>query len=326
MSYPDLPDIKTAAESLRGQIIRTPSVRLSPDRIAGLPADAQVTMKMELFQETGTFKARGVLLAIAAMDPTARAAGVVAVSGGNHALAVAWGARKSGISAKVIMPKATDSARIEGCIALGAEVELAEDITAAFARMDMLSAAGATPLHPFESPYMTLGAATIGLEILTDTPDLDALVIPVGGGGLISGLALAAKLIHPNIRIYGVEPVGANSMTRSLEIGSPQRLDKVNTIADSLGSPLAMPYSFGLAQRYVDQMVEVEDDEMTRAMTVLFDGLKIVAEPACAATTAAITGPLKSELAGKNIGIIACGSNIGAKRFYEFLSSGAPKR
>lgn len=326
MTYPDLNAIEAAAFSLRGQIIRTPSVQVSSDRLSGLPEGANVTMKMELFQETGTFKARGVLLAIAAMDHAARAAGVVAVSGGNHALAVAWGAQKSGISAKVIMPKTTDTARIEGCVALGAVVELAEDIASAFARMDALATAGATPLHPFESPFMTLGAATVGLEMLTDTPDLDAIVVPVGGGGLISGISLAAKLIRPDIRIYGVEPVGANSMTRSLQIGSPQRLDKVETIADSLGSPLAMPYSFGLAKQYVDQMVEIEDDEMARAMALLFDGLKIVAEPACAASTAAIIGPLKNELEGKKVGIIACGSNIGAARYNELLLGNAPKR
>ncbi|WP_380054470.1 threonine/serine dehydratase [Falsihalocynthiibacter sp. SS001] len=323
MTLPTLADIDAAADTLRGQIIRTPSVRLSHDRIAVLPEGSDVTMKLELFQETGTFKARGVLLAIAAMDDAARAAGVVAVSGGNHALAVAWGAKKSGISARVIMPKATDPARINGCRALGAEVELCDDIASAFERMDVLAQEGATPLHPFESPFMTLGAATVGREILADTPDLEAIVVPVGGGGLISGIARAVKLQNPEISVYGVEPFGANSMTKSLVAGSPQRIERVATIADSLGSPLAMPYSFKLAQMHVDEMVEISDDEMRSAMQRLFDGLKIAAEPACAASTAAIMGPLQSRLTGKKIGIIACGSNIGTARFHEILSDGA---
>jgi threonine dehydratase len=287
--------------------------------VHGLPTDAQVTMKMELFQETGTFKARGVLLAIDAMSPKERAAGVVAVSGGNHALAVAWAAKMSKISAKVVMPKATDPTRIAGCQALGATVELADDMPTAFARMDTLAKAGATPLHPFESPFMTLGAATVGAEIMADTPDLEALIVPIGGGGLISGIALAAKLINPEIRVFGVEPHGANSMARSFAAGTPQRLDKVDTIADSLGSPLAMPYSFGLAKAHVERIVEVSDDALRNAMALLFDGLKIAAEPACAASTAALIGPLKDALQGKRVGIIACGSNIGQARFHALL-------
>lgn len=320
MTFPNLAQIAAAAGELEGKIVRTPSVRLSADRIPSLPVGAEVTMKLELFQETGTFKARGVLLAIAALDANARKAGVVAVSGGNHALAVAWGAHKSGISARVIMPKTTDPARVEGCRALGADIELAEDIGAAFDRMDALAAAGATPLHPFESPYMTLGAATLGREIIMDTPDLEALIVPVGGGGLISGVALAVKLRNPNVQVFGVEPHGANSMTRSMKSGRPEKLQKVSTIADSLGSPLAMPYSFGIAQKHVDSMVEISDAEMRQVMGLLYDGLKIAAEPACAASTAALVGPLREQLAGKKVGIIACGSNIGAERFHELRS------
>lgn len=320
MTIPNLAQIEAAARELEGNIIRTPSVRLSADRIPSLPAGTDVTMKLELFQETGTFKARGVLLAIAALDTKAREVGVVAVSGGNHALAAAWAAQKSGISARVIMPKTTDPARVEGCRALGAEIELAEDIGAAFDRMDALVTEGATPLHPFESPYMTLGAATVGREIIKDTPDLEALIIPVGGGGLISGVSLAVKLINPEVQIIGVEPYGANSMTRSFNSGRPEKLHAVTTIADSLGSPLAMPYSFGIAHKNVDSMAEVSDTEMRHAMGLLYDGLKIAAEPACAASTAALVGPLRQELAGKKVGIIACGSNIGAERFHELTA------
>jgi threonine dehydratase len=168
---------------------------------------------------------------------------------------------------------------------------------------------------------MTLGAATVGAEIMADTPDLEALIVPIGGGGLISGVALAAKLINPGIRVFGVEPHGANSMARSFTAGSPQRLAKVDTIADSLGSPLAMPYSYGLAKANVERIVEVSDDALRASMALLFDGLKIAAEPACAASTAALIGPLKDELRGKRVAIIACGSNIGRSRFHELLGA-----
>ncbi|MCV6823383.1 MULTISPECIES: threonine/serine dehydratase [Halocynthiibacter] len=317
---PTLDEIKAASEILAGQIIRTPVVRLSHDRIPALPNGAKVSTKLELFQETGTFKARGVLLAIMAASSKEKEAGFVAVSGGNHALAVAYGAKKFGIRARVIMPKATDPARIEGCRSLGAEVELAEDIATGVARMEELAAKGATALHPFESPYMTLGAATCGLEIMQDITELDAVVVPVGGGGLISGISRAVKLINPSCEVIGVEPFGADTMTRSFAEGTPQAIEKVQTIADSLGAPSAQSYSFSLAKDHVDQMICVDDQALINAMGLLYDGLKIVAEPACAATTAAATGPLHEHLAGKNVALVACGSNIGPARFHELLS------
>ncbi len=315
---PSAAEIAAAAEALQGQIIRTPMVRLSGDRFPMLP-EARVDIKLELFQETGTFKARGVLLGIAAMDRAARAAGVVAVSGGNHALAVAWGARAAGVAARVIMPKATDPARVEGCRALGAEIELVSDITAAFARMDEVVATGATPLHPFEGAHMTLGAATIGSEIIEDCPDVEAVIVPCGGGGLISGISRAVKLTNPKCAVFGVEPFGADSLWQSLKSGKPERIAQVKTIADSLGSPLAMPYSFGVAQAHVDEVVRIEDAEMIAGMRALYEGAKIVAEPACAASFAAMCGPLHDKLMGKKVAIIACGSNIGTERFFELL-------
>ncbi len=314
---PGRKEIEKAAAALAGRIVATPTVRLNSSRLTpALPEGAAVHMKMELFQQAGSFKSRGVLLAIDAMSDTEKAAGVTAVSAGNHALAAAWGARDAGLSAKVVMMKSADPIRVEGCRALGAETVLANDVAEAFETVETLVAEeGRTMLHPFESPFMTLGAATCGYELAGAVEQLDYAIVPIGGGGLISGMAPAIHALHPECLIIGVEPFGADSMYRSFQKGEPVRLSKVDTIADSLGAPMALPGSFDIARDHVGEIVRVDDDAMREAMKLLMHGLKIMAEPACAATTAAICGPLRTRLEGKNVGIIACGSNIGVEKF-----------
>ena len=322
MSAPTIPEIERAAEQLQGRIVDTPSITLNSDRIhEHLPSGSTVSMKMELFQQAGSFKARGVLLAIDAMSQEQKQAGVTAVSAGNHALAVSWGAKNAGLSAKVVMPKTADSIRVEGCRALGADVVLMDDVAQAFAEANRLvEDEGRTMLHPFESPFMVLGAATCGLEFIRAHPRLDVVLVPIGGGGLISGMSSAIKQIKPDCTIIGVEPFGADAMWQSFETGAPVTLDKVDTIADSLGAPLSLPDTYGITRQYADRVLRLNDDAMRDAMKVLYDGLKIVAEPACAATLAAVMGPLKGELEGKTVGIIACGSNISLRKFTNILN------
>ena len=199
----------------------TPTLTLNSDRITPyLPDNSKVHMKMELFQQAGSFKARGALLAADALTPEQRAAGVTAVSAGNHALAVSWSANQAGISAKVVMPDTADQIRVDGCRALGAEVVLVENVEAAFAEVDRLvKEEGRTMMHPFESPYMALGAATCGLEFIRSRPDMETIVLPIGGGGLIAGVAAGRRTPGCRARIYGGEPEGAPCMTRALEAG-----------------------------------------------------------------------------------------------------------
>jgi len=320
-NIPTLAEIDAASAALSGRTVATPTLALSSTRVTPvLPADSSVHMKMELFQQAGSFKSRGVLLAIDALNDDQKAAGVTAVSAGNHALAVSWGAGNAGLSAKVVMPNTADPVRVEGCRTLGAQVVLTENVEAAFQEVERLVAQeGRTMLHPFESPYMTLGAATCGLEFARARPDMEVAVIPVGGGGLISGMASAIKQALPDCTVIGVEPFGADTMWRSLQKGEPVSLERVATIADSLGAPMATPNTFAIINEHVDEVVRIEDDEMRQAMRVLYDGLKIAAEPACAATTAALMGPLNRKLAAKKIGIIACGSNIGMNKFNSLL-------
>jgi threonine dehydratase len=322
-SAPDLVQIEAACTALSGRIVATPTLTLNSDRIAHLwPQGSKVHMKMELFQQAGSFKTRGVLMAIDALKEEQRVAGVTAVSAGNHALAVSWGAQKAGLSAKVVMPDTADNIRIDGCKMLGAEVVLTSNVNEAFAEVDRLvKEEGRTMLHPFESPFMTLGAATCGLEFIKSRPALDVVVIPVGGGGFISGMSTAIKLIRPDCKVIGVEPFGADSMYRSLEQGKAVQLDGVDTIADSLGAPMACPSSFAITRQNVNEIVRVHDDDLCSAMLHLYHALKIVAEPACAATTAAVLGPLKNQLQGKNVGIVACGSNISLNKFQRLTAS-----
>ncbi len=319
---PDLTEIVAAADVLQDAIITTPVLPLKAARWAAvLPDCASVTVKLELFQQTGSFKARGALLGMRGLTPDQRAAGVVAASGGNHAQAVAWAARAAGVDALITMPRATDPERIAGCEALGATVDLYDDMAAAFAAMNAAAALGRVLMHPFEAAHMILGSAVCGREYHMQAPDIDTFIVPIGGGGLISGMACAIKQSHPDAQVIGVEPEGADSMARSFAAGAPVTLDRVNTIADSLGAPLAMPQTFAVARAHVDRIVRISDAAMLDAMRLYQSNLRITAEPACAASLAAILGPLKDDLAGRHVGIIACGSNIGLDRYQALNAS-----
>ena len=322
MTLPTPDQIEDAAQSIARDTIRTPVLALTSDRWAGvLPEAASVTVKLELFQQAGSFKARGVLLGIRQLDAVQRRVGVVAASGGNHALAVSWAAQAAGVSARIVMPASVDPLRIDGCRAMGAEVVLCDDMPAAFAEMDRVVAQeGRAILHPFDGAHMTLGAAVCGAEYLAQASQIDTLVIPVGGGGLIGGMGAALKAAKSDAQVIGVEPEGADSMTRSLAAGQPVALDRIATIADSLSAPRAMPDSFSVAQQVVDRMVHVTDDQMRAGMAHYMDVLRILAEPACAASLAAICGPLRDDLAGRHVGIIACGSNVSLARWQTLMA------
>lgn len=322
MRGPALDAIITALADSRGHIIQTPVLPLRTARWDGvLPACASARVKLELFQQAGSFKARGALLGIRGKSEAQRATGVVAASGGNHALAVSWAAKAAGVDALIMMPKATDPARIAGCQALGATVELHDDMAGAFAAMNASAEDGRALMHPFEAEHMILGAACCGLEYATQAPKVDTFVIPIGGGGMISGMACAIKQMNPEAQVIGVEPFGADSMTQSFAAGVPVRINKVDTIADSLGAPLAMPLSFGVALDHVDRIVRISDHDMLVAMDIYQQNLRITAEPACAASLAAILGPLRDTLEGRHVGIIACGSNISLARYQELMTA-----
>jgi threonine dehydratase len=320
----DIATIEAARAALGDLIVETPVLRWQGREIDALvPPGTEVVLKLELMQRAGSFKARGALLNVMALDAAARARGVTAVSAGNHAIATSYAAWRLGVDAKVVMMKTASPFRVDACRAYGAEVVLAEDVQAAFAQVhDLVEGEGRTLVHPFEGPRTALGTATMGLEFLGQAPGLDAVVIPIGGGGLSAGASAAIKLADPSIEVIGVEPHGADSMHRSFAAGEPQRIDAVRTIADSLGAPFAMPYSFGLVRDNVDDLVKIDDDAMCRAMALLYREVKLAVEPAGAAATAALLGPLRDRLAGKRVGIIVCGSSIDIDRFAALVRRG----
>lgn len=322
MVGPTLSEIIAAKAEVQADLIETPILPLTSARWGSvLPDCAGVTVKLELFQQAGSFKARGALLGMRRLSAAQRAAGVVAASGGNHALAVSWAAKAAGVDALITMPKATDPARIAGCEVLGATVTLHDDMAAAFAAMNAAAEEGRVLMHPFEAEHMILGAATCGYEYTTQAPQIDTYVIPIGGGGMISGMACAIKQMNPQAQVIGVEPYGADSMSQSFAAGEAVRIEKVATIADSLGAPLAMPLTYSVARANVDRIVKIEDHEMLAAMDIYQNVLRITAEPACAASLAAILGPLKDDLAGRQVGIIACGSNISLDRYASLMAA-----
>lgn len=324
VSIPSLAEIETARARLGDRVITTPThVWRGPEIAEAAGAGTEVVLKLELWQHTGTFKPRGALTVMQGLDKGALARGVTAVSAGNHAVAVAYAAKILGTSAKVVMMKTASPIRMTMCRRYGAEIVLAEDVKAAFEKVGEVEAAeGRSFVHPFEGPKTALGTATLGLEFIRQAPELDAVIVAIGGGGLAAGVSAAIKQAAPNCQIFGVEPVGADSMSRSFAAGAPAVLDQVRTIADSLAPPYALPYSYGLCRRFVDEIVLIDDDAMRRAMALLFREMKLAVEPAGAAATAALTGPLRDRLAGKRVGVIVCGSNIDAAGFTRELMAG----
>jgi len=308
-------DIRALQKTLRTRLVRTPVIRC-PGLEARYTGDVEIYAKLEFLQHTGTFKARGALAALSSLGREQLGAGVTAVSAGNHAIAVAFAARELGTSAKVVMIRSANPFRVERCQHFGAEVLFADDVHSAFELAESIqSQEGRFFVHPFEGPDIVLGTATVGAEICDQVNDFDAILVPIGGGGLCAGVASAVKQLNPSCDVLGVEPTGADTMHRSFRSGTPEGIDRVSTIADSLGAPFAMPLSFALCRDNVDELVMVDDEQLRTAMRTLFHDMKIAVEPACAATTAALLGPLRNRFRKKRIVLVLCGSNIDWQTF-----------
>ena len=318
---PSLAEIAAAHTELAPLVRETPVLDwVSPEKDRRLGAETEVVVKLELFQLGGSFKVRGALRVMRDLDGPALARGITAVSAGNHAIAVAYAARLLGTHAKVVMPRTANPFRVQRCQQLGAEVVLVEDVKVAFDTVAQIqSAEGRTFVHPFEGPLTALGTATVAWELVQQAGPFDAAILPIGGGGLAAGMASTLRQQYPGIRLYGVEPEGADSMSRSLAAGRPMAIEAVRTIADSLGAPFALPYSFGLCQQLLDEVVRVTDQELIAAMRVSFTEFKLAVEPAGAASLAALLGPLAARLRGQRVALIACGANIDPETFGRYL-------
>jgi threonine dehydratase len=321
---PLLDEMTTRHRELAGDVVHTPTVISHSARLLARTGARSLAFKLEQLQHTGTFKARGALSVVNAIGANQRVFGITAVSAGNHAIAAAWAARRAGLSATVVMQSNANPFRVAQAKAEGATVVMAEPGPPAFAEAERLEREEKrTFVHPFEGVNTTLGSAGVGLELVQDAGELDAVVVAVGGGGLISGVAAAVKAINPNCAVYGVEPEGADAMTRSRASGAPVTLERVSTIADSLGPPMTLPYSFAVCQQLLDDVVTIDDDRICAGVCAYQQELKLAVEPAAGAALAGALGPLRTRLEGKRVGIVVCGANIDAVGYAECLTRGA---
>ena len=323
---PSLGRLREVAARLAPHVLRTPTVRWPTDTPPG--GAGELFVKLELLQRGGSFKPRGALNTLLAAREAAAAgdaagdlaSGAVAFSAGNHAIATAWAGRALGVPVKVVMPRSANPFRVERCRELGAEIVLGRDVGELMSLVTRIrEEEGRVLVHPFEGVSTFEGTACVGLELADDVASLDAVIVPIGGGGLIAGIASAFARLQPACRVIGVEPVGARGMSASLERGAPLERVEVATIADSLGAPLHLPYSYALVERHVERVVTVEDAALVAAMRRLADDLKLVVEPACAAALAALEGPLAGELAGRRVAIVACGANIDRESWWRLV-------
>ena len=321
---PTLEEIRLTAERLKPYIRETPTFHWSGDTVASrLGADTELFLKLELFQRTGTFKARGAVNNALALSSDQLARGITAMSAGNHAIAAAYAARCVSTSAKVVMQASANPARIEIARSLGADILIAENGAIGFEMVEQIVAEeGRTFIHPFEGFRVTEGTSTCGLELYDAVEELDAVVVPIGAGGLCSGIGTITRLLNPKCKVYGVEPEGAPVMKKSLAAGSPQKLTELSTIADSLAPPFTTDYCFAMCERSLDDLVLVSDDELAAAAAILFEHMKLAVEPAGAATTAAAFGSLADRLRGKRVALIVCGSNIDIAGFSDLIERG----
>jgi threo-3-hydroxy-L-aspartate ammonia-lyase len=308
-----LDSVRAAASRLEGVARRTPALT-SPelDREAG----ARVVVKAECLQRTGSFKFRGAFNAIASLDPDERRRGVVAVSSGNHAQAVALAAKLHEIPATIVMPSDAPRVKLEATASHGAEVvsyeRYAEDREQVFRAL--IAGRDLHPIHPFDDERVIAGQGTVGLELLEDAGPLDVLVVPVSGGGLISGCAIAARALLPEIRIVGVEPATADDVVRSLAAGERVSIPVPRTIADGLQVTSPGELTFGVIRNLVDEVVTVSDDEIVAGMRACLDRIGMVAEPSGAVALAAVLCGRVTE-AGERVGVVLSGGNIDPERF-----------
>jgi threonine dehydratase len=311
----ELADVQAAAQRLHGVAHRTPV--FTSRTLDGL-AGASVYVKAECFQRGGAFKFRGAYNKIASLGHDERVRGVLAYSSGNHAQAVAIAARLLGTTATIVMPEDAPAAKLEATRGYGAEIVMydrfADDREEIGARL--AAERGLALVKPYDDPLVMAGQGTVALELLVEVPELDLLITPVGGGGLIAGCATVAKALHPQLRVAGVEPEAGDDTKQSLASGARVNVGVPRTIADGLQTAEPGKLTFAINRELVDEIVTVSDEEIVEAMAFLFDRMKLVVEPSGAVGVAAL---LNGRLRGTKVGVVVSGGNVGAQRFAELV-------
>ena len=302
-----LTDIQEARQRIAACVRRTP---LSASAALSERLRTNVYAKYELFQKTGSFKVRGAFNRALSLTPEERGCGLVAVSGGNHAQAVAYAAHTLGLKSVILMPETTPRNYVDATREYGAEVRFAPDVGAAFAEVAQYQEQGWAYLHPFDDPVIMAGQGTIGLEILDDVPQVTDIVVSIGGGGLIGGIATAVKTLKPSVRVWGVETEGADCMSKSLAAGQVVTLPAITSIARTLGAPAPSGRTLALARELVESVVVVSDDEALAALRFLLERLKVLAEPAASCTLAAADRLRNQFTRDRHVVMVLCGGNM----------------
>ncbi|HEX3126156.1 MAG TPA: pyridoxal-phosphate dependent enzyme [Thermoanaerobaculia bacterium] len=316
---PNLPvtfdDVVAARGRIAGHVHRTPVLT---SRQIDETVGCRVFLKCETFQRVGAFKARGAFSRLTLMTPEERSRGVVAFSSGNHAQAVALAARELGVRATIVMPLDAPASKVAATRGYGAQVVLYDraggEDREAIARK-YVEEEGATLVPPFDDEAIIAGQGTLGLELMEDVPDLEVIVTPCGGGGLLSGVSLAARGFNPGIRLYGVEPEAGDDMQRSLAAGHPVTIPLPTTIADALQTTRPADRTFAIVSTLAEGVVTVSDLELRRAMALLASRMKIVVEPGGTAAFAALLHRKIPDVAGRKVGVVLSGGNVDLERF-----------
>ena len=297
--------IEQARERIEPYIKRT---RLERSETLSEHLGTNVFTKLELFQKTGSFKLRGAFNKLLSLSQDELANGVVAVSGGNHAQAVAHASSVLGLDAIVLMPESTPANYVDATRGYGAKVQLAPTIAEAFAEAERYKSEGRVFVHPFDDELVMAGQGTVGLEVFEDLPEVTDVVVSIGGGGLMSGVASAIKAKKPGVKIWGVETVGADAMSQALGAGHPVTLPAITSIAKTLGAPSVSEATLAAAQKYLESVTVVTDAEAVAALRFILERLKLLTEPAASCTLAAAE-KLRSKL-GSHVVLILCGGNL----------------
>ena len=312
-----LADVIAARERISALIHRTPLLRC--EALSAMTG-TRLGLKAENFQKTGSFKSRGALNALLLLSPEQRDRGIVTLSAGNHGQGLAWAAAKFGVRCAVFMPETATPSKVAAIRGYGAEAHFAPAMERVFVAMETHRVEhGMHFVHPFGDPAIIAGQGTVGLEILEDAPETEAITVCVGGGGLLAGIAVAVKGQRPGVRIVGAEPVGAPTVSRGLAAGRPITLDAISTVADGLAAPFGAPATQSIIARLVDDVVLLTDDEIMAALRLILERAKVLVEPAGAAGVAVLLNGAAKVPPGTATVATLSGGNIDTGRLRSLL-------
>ena len=309
----NITDIQKAYSNISINIHRTP---ISTSTYLSQKFNSKIFFKQELFQKTGSFKIRGVLNKLSSLTSDQLKNGVISLSSGNHAQAVAYGSKIYNISSTIVMPTYSTKSKIEATKGYGAKVIITDEDLISVVN-EIQKETNATLIHPFDDDHIIAGQGTLGLEITEDMPDIDHIFTAIGGGGLISGISIAMKAHNPKIKIIGIEPEGADGMRQSLEKRKPVTLDSINTIADGLSAPFIGEKNFEIVQKHIDQLITVSDKEIIETMWLIFERTKLFVEPSAAAGLAPIIFDKYKLPINSKAMFILCGGNIDKEKLIQ---------